>query len=485
MKLYNTLSRKLEDFTPLTDNKVRMYTCGPTVYFYQQIGNWRAFIFTDTLRRSLEYLGYDMMQVMNITDVGHLTSDEDYGEDKLEKGARRDKKTVWEVAQMYIDDFVDSREGLHIQPPEVLARATDHIPEQIAMIEKIMEHGYAYVTKAAVYFDVLKFDKDFGDYTELSRQPLIEKEVGVREEVVVDEDKRSPYDFRLWQLDQPDHQMQWGSPWGRGFPGWHIECSAMSVKYLGQPFDIHTGGIDHIPVHHTNEKAQVEAANGERLLDGKEYVQVWMHNDFLTVDGGRMGKSLGNGYTTHDLKDFIHEHLGFESSNALIAYRYLVLTSHYRNKLDFTKESFYSSFKTLFDLFKTFADLYAITKKEGIQKTANTEKYVTVLTDSIGNDLDTASVIAALHTMFADATLTSAEKIYIALEYDKVLGFGFEKNTTTYIHHFTDEQKKIIEKRIKARNEKDYQASDTLREELGKIGVDVSDTKEGSIYYRM
>ncbi len=486
MKLYNTFGRKLIDFTPIHEGEVRMYNCGPTVYDYPHIGNWRTFTLADILKRVLLFRGYKVMQVMNITDVGHLVSDEDEGEDKLEKGAKREKKTVWEVAQYYIDDFLASREILHILPPDALTRATDNIPEQIAMIEKIITNGYAYVTKEAVYFDVDAYQRDFKDYTSLSGQKLEDQKVGVRDGVVVDKEKKHPYDFRLWQLDDPDHQMLWDSPWGKGYPGWHIECSAMSTKFLGQPFDIHTGGVDHIPVHHSDEIAQAQAANRTK------FVNVWMHGEFLTIEGGRMGKSLGNYFTVQDIEKMVQDKLGYSTPNAALSLRYLYLTSHYRNKLDFSQDSLIASFFALFDIYKAFGDLYLMHKDElNNYDVANhvadpdlKSDYQQRLIDASDNDLDTSRMIADLNLLIADSSILTLEKAKQMLEYDKILGFGMLANAQNHIFNYTNEQEFTMQERKAARENRDYAASDTIREKLEKTGIEVLDRKERSIYYR-
>jgi len=322
-RIYNTLTRKVEILQPIKKNKVSLYTCGPTVYNYAHIGNLRTYIFEDVLERTLARNGYKVRRVMNITDVGHLTSDADQGEDKIEKEAAKEKKTVWEIAKFYTNAFLKDAKKINIKIPRLLVPATKTIPEQIRIIEILASKGLAYETPKAIYFDVSKFK----DYTKLSRQPLSEKITAAREEVVSDPGKRNPADFVLWfkLVDHfKHHVMRWRSLWGEGFPGWHIECSAISTKYLGQPFDIHTGGIDHVGVHHTNEIAQSEGAFDRPLAN------YWMHGEFLTVNQDRMGKSLGNFITLRDLQV-----KGFDP----LAYRYLILTSHYRSRLDFSFES--------------------------------------------------------------------------------------------------------------------------------------------------
>src|SRR5258708_7659675 len=323
LKLFNTLTRKVEEFESLNPPKVGMYACGPTVYHYQHIGNYRRYINDDILIRVLRANNFQVKHVMNITDVGHLTSDEDAGEDKMEKGAMELGQTVEKVAKFYEDDFWKSIEALNIYPPDVIAPATEHINAQIKLIEQLEKNGLVYQTPEAIYFDVSKFP----GYGKLSGQNINEKEIGVRSEVVEDSHKKHPQDFAVWFFTvghHKDHTMRWSSPWGEGFPGWHIECSAMSMEYLGHTLDIHTCGVDHIPVHHENEIAQSEGATGE------QFVKYWVHHEFLLVDGQKMSKSLKNLFVLKDLKD-----KGIEP----LAYRYLILTAHYRDKLNFTWES--------------------------------------------------------------------------------------------------------------------------------------------------
>ncbi len=323
LKLFNTLSRKIEEFSPINSPHVGMYSCGPTVYDYTHIGHLRKYVGDDILRRVLEVNGFEVKLVMNITDVGHLTSDEDSGEDKMEKGAKESGRSVWETAKYFEDYFWKSYEVVNIKRPNVVAKATEHIEKQIKLIQKLEKNGFIYQTEHAVYFDISKFQ----GYGKLTGQKLEEKETGARSEVFIDKGKKNPYDFALWFFTvghYKDHVMKWPSPWGEGFPGWHIECSAMSMEYLGDSFDIHTGGIDHIAVHHTNEIAQSEAATG------KPFVKYWVHHNFLIVDGEKMSKSKKNFYK---IEDVIGK--GFDP----LALRYLFLTSHYRDQLNFTWES--------------------------------------------------------------------------------------------------------------------------------------------------
>ncbi|MCL2164637.1 MAG: cysteine--tRNA ligase [Oscillospiraceae bacterium] len=320
--VYNTLSRKKEKLNTIDTNLVRMYSCGPTVYNYAHIGNLRTYVFMDILRRVLKYEGFELKHVMNITDVGHLVSDEDEGEDKMLKGAREQKKTPWEIAEYFTEAFLKDIAKLNIEVPEIIPKATEHIDIMIDFVKGLMDKGYGYETSDGIYFDIGKFD----GYGKLSRLDLDEQIAGAR--VNVNVEKRHPADFALWKKAPKEHIMQWESPWGMGYPGWHIECSAMSMKYLGETFDIHTGGVDHIPVHHENEIAQSEA------LLGKPAVNYWLHGEFMMVDNGKMSKSLGNTYLMEDI-----EKRGIPP----LAFRYFCLNAHYRNKLNFTWDAMKSA----------------------------------------------------------------------------------------------------------------------------------------------
>lgn len=315
LRLFNTASRKMEDFSPVNPPHVRLYTCGLTVYYYTHIGNLRTYTNSDILRRTLEYLGYNVKHVMNITDVGHMTSDEDAGEDKLEVGARREGKTPWEIARFYEDYFFSSLEQVNILKPHVICRATEHIADMIALIQRLEQRGFTYKTRVGVIYDTSKFP----DYARFAGLDLEGQQAGTR--VEVDVERKNPWDFALWVVNQPNHIMQWDSPWGRGFPGRHVECSAMSMKYLGEEIDIHCGGIDHVRVHHTNEIAQSEGATG------KQFVRHWFHSCFTNVEGQKMSKSLGNLYTLEDATS-----RGFSP----FSLRYFFLGSSYRKTNNFT-----------------------------------------------------------------------------------------------------------------------------------------------------
>lgn len=454
VRLYNTLSRKVEDFTPLHPPKVGMYTCGPTVYDYQHIGNYRRYIGDDLLRKTLQANNFEVKQVMNITDVGHLVSDEDLGDDKLEKGARERGMSVWDTAKFFEEDFWDSMDKLGVLLPNVIAKATDHIKEQVRLIQKLEENGFTYQTEEAIYFDISKFP----DYTKLTGQKLEEKVVGVREEVVVDSKKHHPQDFALWFFTvgrHKDHTMRWSSPWGEGFPGWHIECSAMSMEYLGNTLDIHTGGVDHIGVHHTNEIAQSEAATGE------PFVKFWVHHEFLLVDGQKMSKSLKNTYTLKDL-----EERGFEP----LAFRYLSQTAHYRDKLNFTWESLQGAQNTLNNLREQIRSW----EVAGEVDSGYYQKFL----EAANNDLNIPQAVAVMWDMVRSDTTTSSKSATL-LKMDEILGL----NLAEYIGkklEVPEEVEKLVNEREQARKSGNFEESDRLRKEIKRSGFEIEDTPEGS-----
>ena len=453
LKLYNSLSRKIEDFKPLNSPKVGMYACGPTVYDYTHIGHIRKYIGDDILRRVLEANGYEVKHVMNITDVGHLVSDEDLGEDKMEKGARESGRTVWEVAKFFEDYFWGSVGKFNIERPNVVARATEHINEQIKLIYALEKNGFMYITDYAISFDISKFPT----YTNLSGQKLEDKEVGVREDVFVDKQKRNPYDFALWFFTVghfKDHTMRWTSDWGEGFPGWHIECSAMSMEYLGDSFDIHTGGIDHIAVHHTNEIAQSEAASG------KQFVKYWVHHNFLIVEGEKMSKSKKNFYKVEDI-----EGKGFE----VLSLRYLVLTAHYKDKLNFTWKSLEASATALS---KLRDEIRLWEQPEG-----NVGQYYQKFLEAANLDLNLPKALAVMWEM-VKSDIPTSQKSKDLLEMDKILGLGLDQYIGKQIE-VPEEVMKLVRKREEARNKGDFKGSDKLRKEIKKLGFEVEDTPEG------
>jgi len=453
MKLYNTLTRKIEDFIPINPPKVGMYTCGPTVYDYTHIGHLRKYVGDDILRRILESNGYEVKLVMNITDVGHLVSDEDQGEDKMEKGARESGRTVWEVARFFEDYFWYSVSKVNIERPNIVAKATQHIKEQVKLIHRLEKNGFIYITDHAIYFDIFKFP----NYTKLSGQSLEEKETGTRADVFVDKQKKHPQDFALWFFTVghfKNHTMRWSSPWGEGFPGWHIECSAMSMEYLGDSLDIHTGGIDHVSVHHTNEIAQSEAATG------KTFVKYWVHHNFLIVDGEKMSKSKKNFYR-------IDEILGKNFDP--LALRYLFLTAHYRDKLNFTWKSLQAAQNALNNLRENI--------REWDSPKLGCTQYEQDFMEVVNNDLNMPQALAVLWEMVRSDNPTSA-KSQSLLKFDEILGLKLDEYLGKKIE-IPVQVKKLIEQREKVRLAGDFKESDKLRHQIKKLGYEVEDTPAG------
>lgn len=465
IKLYNTLTRKKEIFRPLNDKKADLYVCGPTVYFYAHIGNLRTYLFEDILRRTLEYNGYKVKQVMNITDVGHLTSDADQGEDKMIKALKREgkklnEKSILEIANFYTRAFKEDLKRLNIKEPAVWCKATEHIKEQIGLIKKLFENGYAYETKSAVYFDTSKI-KDYGKLAQLDIKGLKE---GARARKRTD--KKNPTDFALWLKlvgQHKNHIMNWDSPWGKGFPGWHIECSAMSIKHLGEKIDIHCGGIDHIPVHHTNERAQNIGATGHQV------VQFWVHGAFLTLKKGRMGKSKQNFVTLQALID-----RGFNP----LAYRYITLTAHYRSPLEFSWDSLQSAQNALNNLYEKVLEINTQKdiKTQKDTKISSSAFYQKKFKEIINNDLDMPKALSLVWQLVKAKNLSPRTKYKLLLEFDKVLGLNLSKLRKIVIPELV---KKLVLKREKLRKEKKWQAADEIRKEVEKLGFEIEDTKTG------
>lgn len=458
MKLYNTLTRQLEEFKPIEKSSLSLYTCGPTVYDFTHIGHIRAYVFNDTLRRMLEYTGYNVKHVMNVTDVGHLSDDADQGEDKMEKGARKYGKTVWDVAKFYTDFFFTSMDTMNNLRPKIVCNATDHIPEMIELVKTLIQKGHAYETKEAVYFDV----STFKDYGKLSGQKNEDKKDAVRNEVYIDPEKKHPADFALWfkRVGKfKDHTMHWKSPWGDGFPGWHIECSAMAMKYLGNTIDIHTGGIDHIPVHHENEIAQSEAASGV------PFVHYWMHYHFLQVEGQKMSKSLGNFFTIEDItKRGIHP----------MAFRLLLLQSHYRQPMNFTWKAAEATNEAYEKLKKIISSLLKDIHKKEISS-IQAQGYKHLFNEAVTNDLQTSTAVATLWTMLKDPKIPDYEKLALIENFDQVLGLDLLK-----IEQITAIPQEIIalaEARKQAKEKKEYEKSDELRKQIEEKGYKIEDSK--------
>jgi len=476
--IFNTMSQKKEKFVPLEDNMARMYCCGLTVYNYAHIGNLRKYIFDDTLRRTLEFFDYNVKHQMNVTDIGHLESDADEGEDKLEKEAKKRGEDVLALARFYEKAFFDDLTKLNVLMPHIISRATEHIDCMIDLIKRIEKNGYSYFSDGNLYFDVSKMK----DYGKLARLDLDSLKAGAR--IEVDEKKKNPFDFVLWFTNSKfkNHILNWDSPWGEGFPGWHIECAAMSIKYLGEQFEIHTGGIDHIPVHHTNEIAEAEAATG------KDWVKYWMHCEFLVLDKEeKMSKSLGNFITLNDLIS--------KKVNPL-AYRFMCLNAHYRKKMIFSNKALDSAQNGFWGLKEK-----VINEKEKCgnklneveQKIMGNEfsiddfglnsfgkKYIEQFVDAMADDLNTPVALSVVFNLLKDNSVPSETKYATLLIFDKILGLGFNTFNRGAI---SEQQKNLIIERDIARKEKNYQKADEIRKKLLMEGIILQDTPEGTHYF--
>lgn len=463
MRLYNTLNRKVEDFIPKKEKIVNMYTCGPTVYHYAHIGNLRTYIMEDILEKGLNFLGYKVNRVMNITDVGHLTSDSDSGEDKMLKGAKREHKTVLEIADMYTKAFFNDMQSLNIKKPEIISRATDNIDMYIKIIKTLLDKKYAYISGGNVYFDTSKLD----DYYKLTNHRADEMVVGVREGVDIDNNKKNQADFVLWFTKSKfqEQELKWDSPWGIGYPGWHIECSGIAIKYLGEYLDIHCGGIDNIFPHHTNEIAQSEA------FLGHEWCKFWVHGEHLNDKSGKMSKSKGEFLTVNTLIN-----KGYDP----LAYRYLCLNSYYRNTLTFSYEILdgasheYNKLRN-----KTMA-----LKNVGDIDNNKIDRYIKDFGDAIANDLNTSTCITILYDVLKNKDLSDASKIFLIKKFDDVLSLNLLKNENS--EEIDEEIVNFINNKIDERNrykiEKNYEMADKIRDELLDRGIKIKDTREGTIY---
>lgn len=455
IRFYNTLTKTKDEFKPLEGNTVRIYTCGPTVYKDASIGNMKSFIFMDTLRRTLKYNGYKLKHVMNITDVGHLVSDGDEGEDKMLKAAREEKKSPLEIAKYYTTKFFDDFDRLNIDRPEIICKATEHIEEMLKYVQKLLDNGYAYETSTAIYFDVSKLDK----YGILSGIDLRNQKAGAR--VEIDEEKRNPYDFALWIKAPENHIMKWESPWGLSYPGWHIECSAMSNKYLGEQFDIHTGGIDLVPTHHENEIAQSKGCTG------KIPAKFWMHCEFLLINGGKMSKSLGNTYLVQDLID-----KGYDP----LSYKMLCFTSHYRNKLNFTWEGLTNAQNSLIKLKEGYKK-----HKSGTEEIEDSKisEYKNKFLEAINDDLNMPVAMSVVWDVIKNP-VKSKKLADLLLDFDKVLGIKVDEPVKTKQEEIPEEVLKLVEQRKTARQEKNWALSDELRDKIKELGYNVKDSKDGA-----
>ena len=458
INIFNTLGRKIEIFKPIKKGKAGIYACGPTVYNYAHIGNLRTYVFEDILKRVLIYNGYKVEHIMNITDVGHLTSDSDTGEDKMEKGAAREGKTAWEIAEFYTQAFKKDLSELNILPPDIMPKATDHIKEQISLIKKLQKKGFTYKTDDGVYFDTTKLP-DYGKLANLQNQKL---KAGARIDMG---GKKNINDFALWKLSVPKgdklfsnsikkRQMEWKSPWGVGFPGWHIECSAMSEKFLGQPFDIHCGGIDHVHIHHTNEIAQSEAANGKPLAN------YWMHGEFLISGTEKMAKSSENYLTLEKIK---------EKGFLPLAYRYLLLQTHYRKQLTFSWDALEAAQKGLIHLYKSFD---AIPDE---RETSDEETFLQEFLTTVNNDLDTPAALAEVWQAIRQERISKKH----LLKFDKIFGLKLGEYVEETIK-LPIEAEKLVNQRDETRKNKNWEDSDQLRKQLEGMGYKVEDSKEGT-----
>ena len=450
---YNTLTKSKDKFEPINKEEVRMYSCGPTVYKDASIGNMRTYIMNDLIRRVLKYNGYKIKHTMNITDVGHLVSDADEGEDKMLKSAREMQKSPYEIAKYYTKLFMDDLEKLNVETPEVVCKATDHIEDMIKYVQKLLENGYAYETSTAIYFDVSKLD----EYGILSGIKLEDQKAGAR--VDVDTEKRNPYDFALWIKAKPNHIMKWESPWGLSYPGWHIECSAMGQKYLGEQFDIHTGGIDLIPTHHENEIAQSKGACG------KIPAKYWIHGEYLLINGGKMSKSLNNVYL---LKDITQK--GYDP----LTYRLFTYSSSYRTKLNFTWEGIEASQKALEKLRAGYQK-----HLEGNEDILDEEisKYEENFHKAINDDLNMPLAMSVVWDVVKNPK--KSKKLAKLLDkFDIVLALSLDKKSENQ-EKIPEEVLKLAEERLKARTEKNWAESDRLRNEILALGYSIKDSKEG------
>lgn len=462
MRIYNTLTRKIEEFIPNNKNEVKMYTCGPTVYHYAHIGNLRTYIFEDILEKSLNYIGYEVSRVMNITDVGHLTSDADTGEDKMAKGAKREGKTVYEIAKFYTDAFFEDCKKLNIKKPNIIESASNNIDTYIKMIEKMLNDGYAYIAGGNVYFDVSKTK----NYYQLSGKNPEDLKVGVRDTVEEDIYKRNQADFVLWFTDSKfkNQDMRWDSPWGVGYPGWHIECSGISGKYLGENLDIHCGGVDNIFPHHTNEIAQSEAYFGHK------WCNYWIHGEHLNDINGKMSKSTG---------EFLTVSLLEEKGYNPLSYRYFCLSSHYRKVLTFSYDILDGASNEYNKLKSRISNI----KEEGDFQKEVFNNYVEKFKNSLEDDLNTSMCLTILYDLLKDNDTNGTTKIKIIEDFDKVLSLDLlKKEDSTIDKELESYIKDMIDKRNEYKKNKDYEKADIIRDELKKKGILIKDTRDGTTY---
>jgi len=460
MQIYNTLTRKVEEFIPYDGNKVNIYTCGPTVYHYAHIGNMRNYIGHDILEKTLRYLGYDVVRAMNITDVGHLTSDSDSGEDKMEVAKKREHKSAMEIAKFYTEAFFNDFDKINCKRPDIVSPATDNIDMYIKMIEKLISDDYAYISGGNVYFDISKLK----DYYVLTNHQEDELVVGAREGVEEDQNKKNQADFALWFTTSKfeNHELLWDSPWGKGYPGWHIECSGISIKYLGEHLDIHGGGVDNIFPHHTNEIAQSESYLGHK------WCNYWFHNEHLLDESGKMSKSNGAILTVSTLEDEGYDPLAF---------RFMCLNSHYRKQLVFSESNLKQAQDTLNKLRTRISNI----TKDGELDKDKFDEYNNKFKAELEQDLNTANAITVLYDLLKDSAVNNTTKLELITNFDKVLSINLINNK-----EIDDELKKFIEEKIEERKQakinKEFDKADLIREELLSKGIEIKDTREGTIY---
>ena len=461
MNLFNTLTKDIEKFVPNEEGKVKLYTCGPTVYHYAHIGNIRNYIGHDILDKTLRYLGYDVLRCMNITDVGHLTSDSDSGDDKMEVAAKRENKTAMEIAKFYTDAFFKDFELVNCRMPEIVSAATENIDMYIKIIERLLENEHAYISGGNIYFDTSKLS----DYYALTNHKEDEMVVGAREEVEEDSNKRNQADFVLWFTTSKykNHELLWDSPWGKGYPGWHIECSGISIKYLGEYLDIHGGGVDNIFPHHTNEIAQSEAYLGHK------WCNYWFHNEHLLDESGKMSKSKGAILTVSKLKED-----GYDP----IAYRFMCLGSHYRKQLLFTFDNLKQAENTLNKLRSRISTL----KEEGLVNADSVNNYRNKFKLALEDDLNTSNALTVLYDVLKDEDLSDNSKLMLVKDFDQVLSLDL-------INSLDDDIQSMVEEKIKERNQakenKNYELADSIRDELLSKGIKLIDTKDGTTYIKV
>lgn len=460
MKIYNTLTKKVEEFVPYSKNEVTMYTCGPTVYHFAHIGNLRTYIFEDIFEKTLNYIGYSVKRCMNITDVGHLSSDSDSGEDKMLKGAKREHKSVLEIAEYYTESFKKDCAKLNITWPTIVSKATNNIEMYYKIIEDLLKKGYAYMSGGNIYFDTSKLN----DYYALTNHKIDDMVVGVREGVEEDQNKRNQADFVLWFTKSKfdDQELKWESPWGYGYPGWHIECSGISMKYLGEHLDIHCGGVDNIFPHHTNEIAQSEAYLGHK------WCNYWVHGEHLNDQSGKMSKSKGEFLTVSLL-----EEKGYQP----IIYRFMCLNSHYRKVLVFSYDALDNSKNAYQKLINKIKNM----KEEGTINEALFKEYQSKFKKALEDDLNTALAITVLYDVLKDNEMSDATKLALVKDFDQVLSLNLiqKNNINEDLKQYVEEK---IEQRKQAKLEKNYELADQIRKELEQKGILIKDTREGTTY---